>query len=433
MKFFVVFGLIFLHTSAGFAAETDKPALPDPLTLSKALSFAEQPHPDLSVANLNVQSAINLKQQAESANDLNAYLEGRLQYIEPSPIAVDQNNDNNRAGIIISKTLYDSGRASADINSGKFNIRAEKVKRQRIINERRIEIMQKFFDVILADMNFYRYNEQMATAFVSLDKLRDRQELGQTSDIEVMKQDVEYQKVRYLRIRSQNEQRITRARLAIAMGRPGELVNTISKPALTETEIKLPDVEQLNKIAWKNNYRLITLQAKLAAARAKVDFAKKTNSPTVNLEAASYAYSHERRRNDELQLGLVLRVPLFAGTHSDIAVAKALNKVHRIEADIELLKTDISASILTLYLEYDSLKGKIKQMQALKDYRELYLDRSRALYELEVKTDLGDAMVLVSAAQRDYLSTRYQMMLVLARLELLLGKKLQDITKGTEQ
>lgn len=425
----IIFPYLFIMASC-FAAEKPLRTIPEPLKLSDALLFSQEAHPSLSTANFNVQSAINFKNQAESQNDTKAFLEGRLRYIEPSAIADNQSNDDHRAGIIVSKTLYDFGLSNANIRSAELGVKTQELNRKRIILERRFEIMKKFFDVILADMNFYRYNEEMATAFIGLDRIRDRLELGQASDIDVMKQDVEYNRVRYLRIKSQNEQRATRAKLAVAMGRPGELATTVSKPVLEKITKKLPEVEILQQRALKNNYQLQALHTHLLSARSNVELARKSDNPTLSLEAGSYAYSRDTKSHDELQVGLVLRVPIFGGNKSDVAIAKALNKVHLIEADIALVKTKIASSILSQWLEFDSLKGKLLQMKALTDYREIYLDRSRALYEMEVKTDLGDAMVRVSEAEREYLQTQYQMMLAIAKLELDVGQELEGLSEA---
>gem|GEM_PF-4632036 len=56
---------------------------------------------------------------------------------------------------------------------------------------------------------------------------------------------------------------------------------------------------------------------------------------------------------------------------------------------------------------------------AFTDYRELYMDRSRALYDLEVKTDLGDAMIQISEAHLRDASQRFKMTLLIAQLNLL--------------
>ena len=54
------------------------------------------------------------------------------------------------------------------------------------------------------------------------------------------------------------------------------------------------------------------------------------------------------------------------------------------------------------------LRIRLAGLQVRGDYRELYLDRSRALYELEVKTDLGDAMTEMSAVELDQARAEFE-------------------------
>ena len=78
--------------------------------------------------------------------------------------------------------------------------------------------------------------------------------------------------------------------------------------------------------------------------------------------------------------------------------------------------------------------GSRRQLEALQvrgDYRELYLDRSRALYELEVKTDLGDAMTEISALRLDTAFAEFEWMTTQAELAALAGL-LPRVAAGTE-
>ena len=56
------------------------------------------------------------------------------------------------------------------------------------------------------------------------------------------------------------------------------------------------------------------------------------------------------------------------------------------------------------------------------DYRDLYLDRSRTLYELEVKADLGDAMTNQTTARLAQMETDYQLLMSWAVLDALQGR-----------
>ena len=60
------------------------------------------------------------------------------------------------------------------------------------------------------------------------------------------------------------------------------------------------------------------------------------------------------------------------------------------------------------------------------DFRELALDRSRALYEMEATTNLGDAMVAVSEVRFKQAETDFQLALAWMELNLLLGQPVYD-------
>ena len=56
------------------------------------------------------------------------------------------------------------------------------------------------------------------------------------------------------------------------------------------------------------------------------------------------------------------------------------------------------------------------------DYRELYIDRARYLYDIEDQADLGDSMVQQSAAAYFNARTEVDLALTYERLALLTGR-----------
>ena len=72
--------------------------------------------------------------------------------------------------------------------------------------------------------------------------------------------------------------------------------------------------------------------------------------------------------------------------------------------------------------QFRVLNARYEASQAFADYRELYMDRSRALYELEVKTDLGDAMIQISASHLRSARQQFELSLLLAQINFLAGE-----------
>jgi hypothetical protein len=63
---------------------------------------------------------------------------------------------------------------------------------------------------------------------------------------------------------------------------------------------------------------------------------------------------------------------------------------------------------------------------ALTDYSELYLDKSRALYEMEVRSTLGDAMITVTKAQYEALKADLDMAYAWAKMDALTGNMIKE-------
>ncbi|MDZ7802899.1 TolC family protein [Thiohalophilus sp.] len=417
-------GLLLLGMTSGYAQQSDeKPEpLPEPLTLDKALALADEPHPDLQIAEARIQVAEAELQGARAGDDLDVYVDGALAHVEPPDYAFNQSNDDHRLLLNVDKTLYDFGRTRSASAAAARQLDSHKLLRVNTRQQRRLAIMQRYFDVVLADLQYYRYNEEMAVEFVELDKLRDRHELKQISDLELLEQEAVFQRSRYRRSRAQNRQRETRARLAQALNRPGQLPRNVVPPALPDIERELPEVEQLQALALQENPVVKSLRERLEAAHARVEGARAGDNPTVSGKLQAGAYSRERNSYDDFRAELQVTIPLYDGSRTDAGVAREKARLFETRAMLTRAERDVRQQVLELWLQLDSLKARREQRQSEKRYRELYLDRSRALYELEVRADLGDSMVRYTEAERNTAESDYETALAWARLNALLGR-----------
>lgn len=407
--------------SHGLAAEAGA-GLPEPLTLDYALSRVDIPHPALQQPAAELAAARARERELDAERGWHSYLEGRLRYIDPPDFVPDQSHDDHRLGLFVDKTLYDFGRTAAGLDAARQAVSGREIGYQQARRQRRLDIMQDFFAVVLADLDFYRYNEEMAVEFVSLDKLRDRRELGQVSDLEVLEQESRYQAVRQKFIASQNRQRQTRARLAYVLGAAGDLPSTVARPAtIPHLNRTLPELEQLQAQAVQHNADLEVLRKRLAAARAELQLARAGDNPILTGSGEVATYSRERSGNDNWRLALTLQVPLTDGGRSDAKASAAQARIYQLQAQLADQEQRLRQQVLELWLALEGLQAEREQAQRQMEYRELYLDRSRALYELEVRTDLGDAMVRYTEAERALLAAQFKTALSWEQLDLLIA------------
>ena len=96
------------------------------------------------------------------------------------------------------------------------------------------------------------------------------------------------------------------------------------------------------------------------------------------------------------------------------------------------MQSHLRIEVLRLWQELQQLQLEIRGRAIEQDYRDRYLDRSRAEYELEFKTDLGDSMVLYSRSNRERLRALYAFEHAYQRLTALVGIEYLEASDAPE-
>ena len=395
------------------------------LTLEQALASIEAPHPDWQAAQAERDSAIADRDLAASRTDSSINFEGILrsgaESTPPNTVASD-----NSVRLTARKTLYDFGRSSAATEAANAELNAREADLITARERRRLEVMTRYFDVLIADMQYTADNELMAVVYVGFDQGRDNFTAGKISAVDLAGLETRYQDVLVKRTLSAQRQRITRALLANAMNRPGDLPGDLVDPKLESNNRKLPEYDSLINIMLENNPRLLAQREMLAASQQRLQSLRAEKGPTLDAELQAADYSRTALTRDNLSAGLILSWPLYQGNRTDSRVAKEYAQLNKVQANTDKLKMDITQSLLETYLEIVQLQSSGRSA-ALKqvEHRDLVLERSRGLYEMELKSNLGTSMTDTVEANMRVRRNEYQLALSFARLEAILGKPLE--------
>ena len=230
--------------------------LPDPLSLEDALAFARRDLPAIELAGAARDASAAALAEAESISGTRLGAIGRLRAIEPSVVARNRDSNDSSARIALTKRLYDFGYSDALEQAARLAGDGSQWRHLDARQKAHLGIIQSFLDVILADLQFARDNEAMAGAYIDADRARDRHELKRLSDVDLLRFEADYQTALRNRTQSQTLQRAARARLAIAMGRPGELVANVVRPGPPDTKAPLSDYETLLADVLQHNPEL---------------------------------------------------------------------------------------------------------------------------------------------------------------------------------
>ncbi len=403
----------------------DSDILPQPLTLADALKYSRQDMPGLEAARAVQDGAQAEVYSAQALTGVTLSVTGRLRALHPASKSTDSSANDSSASLLLRKRLYDFGHSSALEQAAMQRVQGADWQYCEARQQQTLQVMRGFFDVLLADLEYARDNEAMSIAFIAMDKAREHSALKRLSDVVLLETEAEYQKSRRIRYASEARQRSRRSALAIAMGRPEDLVSDVVMPAIPDISKPLPGYEQLMTEVLEHNPRLLALRASLASARSQLQAARASDGPVLHGELDASVYNRTTASRHPLAAGLVLEVPLLTGGARDARIARANAKQRAVRAEKLALQRELRQTVLDLTLDLGILKVRLQELTAQADFRELYLDRSRALYELEVKTDLGDAMTQISAVRLKAARAQFDWVMTMARLDALRGRLLE--------
>lgn len=401
------------------------PAMPEPLSLQQAMEYAEDPqHFQLLLAQADLTRAQQLRQFAESEMGFRAQLELEAAYIEPSSVALDQTHNDSSATLRLTKPLYDFSGSYDRVDAATLEQDALQENINTIILQRKIDIARRFFEVILSDLKYAWDNEAMAIAYVRFEADKDRYTLSQLSELERLQAENRYLDTLHQRSLSETLQRHTRTQLAETMNQPGQLPSNLTRPALEWLNRPLPDfAEVLGRVLAANpQVRLSTKQ--LEAAEQRLEASNRQLYPRLDAELSMSEYARELGSSDEWRAELRMVVPLYENSYMKSEVSKARVQWLQQRAQLQRTRSEVREQALQLWQSIDLLSKRRKQLETTMSLREIELDKNRALYEMEVRTDLGNAMVAISEVRYRQARNEFELALAWMQLRLLMGESL---------
>lgn len=396
------------------------PALPSPLSLEQALTYADQPHPDLDSARAALERARARGLAAEALDSARLTLDITPERVKPTTGGPDI--DDSRARLLLTKPLYDFGRTRAANAAAAAELGARESQLVDARAARRVEIMSRFFEVLLADLRYAYDNEQMAHLYVRYDRLRNRADLGQVSEVDLAEAENLYREALNTRTESEKQKVASRLRLALALNRPSELPRELVRPPSEGVARATPDYQETTGAALAGNPLLVALRKDVDAARESVAAERARRGPSLSAEVEAADWNRSLSSRSDTRAMLNLRIPLYQGGETDAAIAQAAAELAAREARLRKAEHDLRRAVLDVVQEIETLKVKHKTAQQRVSFRDLYLDRSRSLYDLEVQTNLGDAMARLTEAQWLAARADFELALAWARLDALTGK-----------
>lgn len=403
-----------------------------PLTLEAVLAYADQSHPELERVRAQAQAAEAERLLAESLRDFQITLDAALKGGRST--ATHDYTPDHLARLNLRKPLWDGERYAASLQAARLEEAARQLALLDARAQRRLTLMARYFDVLVSDLQHAADTEFMAVAFVRWDDAKHRAELGELSASQLAELEAAFQALRVRQRASARQVREARARLAAAMNLPDALPAELVDPPLRDNDRALPDFEQLLPVLQAGNPRLKMLRQRLAAAASRLDAVRADDRPRLEFEAEAAAYSRSSTTRDNLRAGINFVWPLYNGRARDARIAREQALFHQLQAEYDQLWLELNQSLRETLNEIQYLRETERRAAEVEtSYRDLALDRARAEYELELKTNLGTSMAQTQLAKLRRRATEYRLALAWERLAGLLGGPLETIIKTEER
>lgn len=401
--------------------------LADPLSLEVALQYADKTDQyQIQSAEERLQQAIAEASLVSSDNDIRVNLSGRLRHVVASELGDEDGDDDSLVSLFVRKSLYDFGKSHDEDSLTAQTVELRQLEKAYLIEQRELAIMQRYFDVLNADNEYLRHNEDLAIGFIDWDRARERQQLGLASELEVKQRQAEYEIIRQNRYNSENLQRMTRVLLAEELGFPGQPPSEVSVPELRGDAKVSDDVDQLVEQAFRHSLLMKIQHKKLDIAMQEIELARHTTGPTLEAELEVSEYARDGATRDDMRATIYFDVPLYSGKAESSALKLARARHRQALADMQKSRSEMRITVLKLWQEIQQNGLRLAGELVNQEYRDMALDRSRTEYQLEFKADLGDSMVEYSNSRMLAYQARFALEMAWRKLEKLLGSEYID-------
>ncbi len=412
MKYFLLLTLFFSQL-------VNAESLPNPLTLGDLLKIANSKNYFEKQQKLNIDiqkvalGSINDQYNLNANFDLS--LANRSEY--------KSGENNSHAFVRLNKVLYDQN-IEINKNSKLDDIESQSLSFVKLKQEKTIEVMQKFFDIVLADMNHETILEKLAIAAIREGRIKDDYDVQEASDVELLEKQTNTQTHQIKRIQAESEQIKTRANLAQILNiayedRPDDVVRPEFKHLFKNP---LPEFETYKEKLFDNNIELTQLNKSIDSINKQISAHNNNLGLVVSSSARLGEQAYQRDKNGKWRVGLNLTIPIGPDDKKDRLIQTLRIKQQQVALKIDNLKQQLINTTLDYYLQLKTLRQMHKALTIELDYRDLFLEKARANYEMQIKSDIGNAMTNYTDSERKLAENEFNYAITLKKLHFLIGE-----------
>ena len=390
---------------AVFADEPKAPqALPEVLTLDKAVELALSNHPSLRVASGT--QAINEALVGQAQAGFYPQMQGSLgktlrttnstsQFSGSSVVGGRKTNGITtgfyQSNVTLNQLLYDFGTIKSQVETARFNLQAANSDAETTVQLVVVNVQQAYFG-LQQTQRLVTVNEEAITQFQKhLDLAKGRFKAGIAPKIDVTTAEVDLSNAQLSLITAKNNALVARVTLNNAMGIQTTSPYRVQDPG--QAEPYQVSLDEAVARAMQLRPEMISQRAQERAAEAAIKAAQGNFFPTVT-SSATYTYSGiEFPLVYNWNVNGTVNVPIFSGFLTKQQVAQARANLLKTKATGDVLRQTILLEVSQALLNLEAARERLKLTAVTVDQAKERL----ALVEGRYKAGLSNAVEVTDA------------------------------------
>ncbi len=405
-----VFLVLFLPALAVAGAEgADNAALSTTVTFEEAVRAALSRGRDVRIAARDVRIAAEGKTRAAAGRLPRIDAGADFTSLSEQPAIIMQGNEVNtadqnifRARVTAEQTIYDFGKTGSRVDQAEA--RYEGAERQEGLTRERqaLEAVSAFLSALRAWEIRKVAEESLAAAREHRRVAGDRYELGVVAKNDVLAADVQVANAEGALITAENQVEISRSRLALRMGYPGDRSVTPAPGPFPVPPGDVPPFDESLRAALARRNELRAQAAFIREGEAQLSGAKSEFAPTL-FGQGGYSYENNSFNPNQNVFSLLIggKVNLFSGFSDEGARRQALVSVERRREGMEKLRDEISLEVKAAHLAVGEAEKKraIAEVAVARAEENLRIQNDRYREGLAISTEALDAQTLLTRAR----------------------------------
>ena len=419
---FAVCGLTLFGTTVSVAELEIENFPAEPLRLLDALSYADKPHPETGDVRYALEEAQVLMEHHHSYNQYSAQANFVPRKATRAAPNLPHSLDDGYANLELRFSLYDFGRTEAERSLAMTSVELAQQRFDYARQLRKLEIMRRFFAVLEADLDYAVKNEKMTLAFLYFNRHFEQMQMHQShAEVDVLDLETKYLEAFSIRQQAGIEQLAARRNIGLALGYTDYVPRDLQPPNLSAyAEREVEDFELLLEKVTNSNYLINIARLNVQHAKGTAESADARYQPKLDAVVVGTEWEQESGSRNSATLSVQLNFPLADPKRSrDRRVS--LIKIRRAEAQLSEIEHTVRKRVFDLWKTLSLLHVDLRVAQTRLEFRDQYMDRSRTMYELEERSDLGDAQAELLRAQLEMDKVHHKLALAWSELDALMG------------